>query len=252
MYACSREFLRRRQQRRRLVQGQRLGRAALAAVRRAGQRRDVPADEIPAFCVAQGPGEAVGRLLQRRRGMGDRHLRQRGADVLHGQVAQRDPPHHRKDRAERVPVDLDGLGGPAGQALGQPVGNRHIHRVALDGPDASVQLGVQRLELVLDLGPGLAAELLADPLPAGVEAERDHPAPAAGTGLVVGAVPAVGPVVEVDAVLRRSQLASELLPMRSGYSRRSASMTTSVPDRHHRSPLVLTRLMAQDHGVLAG
>ena len=46
----------------------------------------------------------------------------------------------------------------------------------------------------------LAADLLADPLPACVEAERDHPALAAGTGLVVSAVPAVVPVVEVDAV----------------------------------------------------
>jgi hypothetical protein len=150
--------------------------------------------------VTQGPGEAVVRLLQRWRGVGDRHLRQGGADVLDGQVAQRDPPGHREDRAERVPVDLDGLGGPAGQALGQPVGNRHIHRVARSGPDARVQLRMQRLELVLDFGPGLAAELLADPLPIRGVAERDHPAPAAGTGLVVRAVPAVAPVVEVDSV----------------------------------------------------
>jgi hypothetical protein len=62
--------------------------------------------------------------------------------------------------AERIGVDLDRLGGPARQSLGQPVGNRHVHRVARSGPDARVQLRVQRLELVLDLGPGLAADLL--------------------------------------------------------------------------------------------
>jgi hypothetical protein len=38
--------------------------------------------------------------------MGDRHPRQRGADILHGQVPQRDPPDHREHRAERIPVDL--------------------------------------------------------------------------------------------------------------------------------------------------
>jgi hypothetical protein len=43
-------------------------------------------------------------------------------------------------------------------------------------------------------------DLPADPLPVRVKAERDHPAPAPGTGLVQGAVPAVAPVAEVDAV----------------------------------------------------
>jgi len=51
-------------------------------------------------------------------------------------------------------------GSPARQALGQPVGNRTFDRVALDGPHARIQLRVQRLELVLDLGPGLVADLL--------------------------------------------------------------------------------------------
>jgi hypothetical protein len=97
--------------------------------------------------------------------MGDRHRRQRGAHVLHGQVPQRYPPDDREHRTKRISVDLDRLGGAARQALGQPVGNRHVHRVARSGPDARVQLGVQVLELVLDLGPGLAADLLADPLP---------------------------------------------------------------------------------------
>jgi hypothetical protein len=43
-------------------------------------------------------------------------------------------------------------------------------------------------------------DLPADPLPVRVKAEGDHPAPPPGTGLVPGPVPAVSPVVEVDAV----------------------------------------------------
>jgi aryl-alcohol dehydrogenase-like predicted oxidoreductase len=35
-----------------------------------------------------------------------------------------------------------------------------LHGVALSGPQPSVQLRVQRLELVLDFGPGLAADPL--------------------------------------------------------------------------------------------
>jgi hypothetical protein len=42
--------------------------------------------------------------------------------------------------------------------------HRLLDRVPLDGPDARVELGVQLLELVLDLGPGRAADLLADSL----------------------------------------------------------------------------------------
>ena len=91
--------------------------------------------------------------------------------------------------AERLPVDLDGLGGPAGQVLGQPVSHGGPGRVTLDGPDARVQ----RPELVLDLGPGLAADLFAEPLPVRGRAERDHPAPVTRTDLVVSAVPAVTP-----------------------------------------------------------
>jgi hypothetical protein len=84
--------------------------------------------------------------------------------------------------------------------LVEPVGYSLLHRVTLSGPQASIQLRVQRLELVLDLGPCLAADLLADPLAGRVETERDHPAPAPGTGLVMRAVPAVRPMIEVDAV----------------------------------------------------
>jgi hypothetical protein len=71
----------------------------------------------------------------------------------------------------------------------------------VDSPHPSVELGVQFLQLVLDLSLGLAADLLAEPLPARAEANRNHTAPPSGTGSVVNAVPAVRAVIEVDAVV---------------------------------------------------
>jgi hypothetical protein len=129
---------RRFQQRRRLLYRQGLRRAALAAVRSVDQRRDVPADQVPALGVPQGPGQAIVRLLQRRRGMCDCHLRKRSSYILHSQVAHRDPPDYREHRAQRIPVDLDRLGRPAWQALSQPVGHGHVQRVTRDRPNASV------------------------------------------------------------------------------------------------------------------
>ena len=64
-----------------------------------------------------------------------------------------------------------------------------------------VELGMQLPEPVLDLRTRLPADLLADPLSIRSEAERDHAPPAPSTGPVVDAVPAVRPVIEVDAVL---------------------------------------------------
>ena len=51
----------------------------------------------------------------------------------------------------------------ARQSLLQPVGHGLLHRVPLSGPQTSVQLGMQRLELVLDLSLGLAAVLTWSP-----------------------------------------------------------------------------------------
>jgi hypothetical protein len=82
----------------------------------------------------------------------------------------------------------------------EPVRHRLLDRVTLSSSQASVQLGVQRVELVLDLGPRRAADLLADPLAVRVETKQDHPAPAPSAGLVMGAVPAVRPAIKVDTV----------------------------------------------------
>jgi hypothetical protein len=51
-------------------------------------------------------------------------------------ACRRESAADREHRARRIPVDLDRLGGAARQALGPPVGNRHVHRVARSGPDA--------------------------------------------------------------------------------------------------------------------
>ena len=84
-------------------------------------------------------------------------------------------------------VYINCLGRAARQALVEPVGYCLLNGVAVSGPDARIKLGVHFLELVPDLGPGLAAELLANPLAVRVEAERDHAAPAPVTGPVMGA-----------------------------------------------------------------
>ena len=65
---------------------------------------------------------------------------------------------------------------------------------------SSSQSSVQRLELVLDLGPRRAADLLADSPAVRVETKRDHRAPAPSAGLVMGAGAAVRPVIKVDTV----------------------------------------------------
>jgi hypothetical protein len=49
---------------------------------------------------------------------------------------------------------------------------------------ALVQLVVQSPKLGLDISLVLAAHLAADPLAGGREPKRDHPAPAAGAGLM--------------------------------------------------------------------
>src|SRR5262249_50904729 len=74
-------------------------------------------------------------------------------------------------------------------------------RVAVYRPDAGVQVGVQVLELVLDFGLGLAADLLPGPLPTRAIPQRHDAAPAPRAATVMSGVAAVAPVIEVDAVL---------------------------------------------------
>jgi hypothetical protein len=102
---------------------------------------------------------------------------------------------------QRIPVYLDRLGRASRHPLSQPVGHSHVHRVTSGRPDSCVELGCSSLSLSLTSVPGLAGQLPPDPRPVRVIAERDHPAPAASSRPMVGAVLAVAPVVKVDAVL---------------------------------------------------
>src|SRR5215472_8676677 len=70
--------------------------------------------------------------------------------------------------------------------------------------DRGVDLPVQVLELVLDRGLGLAADLAPDPPPGAVVAGRDLAAPPPGAVAVPGRVgPAITLVAEVNGVLAR-------------------------------------------------
>ena len=59
--------------------------------------------------------------------------------------------------------------------MGHGPGGRRLRRTAGNLSQEAFQLRVQLLELVLDPGSGLAADLLAGPLPACVKAQPDHP-----------------------------------------------------------------------------
>src|SRR5215472_10478307 len=86
-------------------------------------------------------------------------------------------------------------GRPAVAALLQPVSYGLPDCVAGGGLDSCVQIGVQLLELVLDLCLGLAGDLPPQALAAGVEAEAHRAVPAALAFVPVDRVLAVGPAL---------------------------------------------------------
>lgn len=151
------------------------------------------ADDPPEREVAHADdgGGAVGRG----------HVRQRGVDVGGGQLLEPARADRGQDRLEHVPVLADRLGGPAGQAAGEPALGRLPHRVVRgSGPGASLQVAVQLSEPVGDEGLSLPGHLTADPLPVRAGPEADHPAPAAGAAPVPGRIGARPGGIEVDAV----------------------------------------------------
>jgi len=93
---------------------------------------------------------------------------------------------------QSIPVGLDRLRDAPGQPVGQPVVDGLRDRVTVTGPHTSVELGVQLLKPVPDLSLGRPADLLADPLPARVETERDHAADQPYTK-AYGLAPAMAP-----------------------------------------------------------
>jgi hypothetical protein len=84
-----------------------------------------------------------------------------GIGLQAGEDGVADPPLEGPERF-LVRLPLGQLLLVIGAAVAVPVpdlgdrGHGHVQRVTRDRPHASVQLGVQVLELVLDLGPGLA------------------------------------------------------------------------------------------------
>jgi len=78
-----------------------------------------------------------------------RHLLQRRPHVLHGQLLQRNPPDNVSNGRSESRFRLDRLGGTPGQPFVEPVGHGLLHRVTLGGPQAGIQLRVQRLSLSL-------------------------------------------------------------------------------------------------------
>jgi hypothetical protein len=83
-------LLRRGEQRSRLLEHQRLRRTALLPVRSIDRRRNIPAHEILSLGMPDHPRQAIVRLLHCPRGVRARHLVQRHADIVSGQIVQRD------------------------------------------------------------------------------------------------------------------------------------------------------------------
>jgi hypothetical protein len=85
---------------------------------------------------------------------------------------------------EDVTVERHGPGRPAIQTFGQPVVHGTLERVGMLGLHAGVPFGLELLELLGDLGPGAAGDLVPPPgLAIRSVAERDRAVPAA-LGLV--------------------------------------------------------------------
>src|SRR5262249_58215141 len=78
--------------------------------------------------------------------------------------------------------------------------------------DPRIEVRVEILQLVPDLGLGLTADLLAAPLPIRAEAERDDTTPPAITALVVPAVTALSRVVAVDAIFAEPWRLASAMP----------------------------------------
>jgi hypothetical protein len=71
-------------------------------------------------------------------------------------------------------------------------------------PHARVQVGVESLQLVFDLGLGLPADLLPGPLTVRAEAERDNATPPARAAPVMAGVVALTHVIEIDGVFAKA------------------------------------------------
>jgi hypothetical protein len=190
------------EQRGRLLGCQRLRRPSWLPFRCVDQSGDVAPHEVVSLGVPDDPGQAVVGLLQGAGRVARRHLRERRAHLARRQLGKPDRSEVGEQGLEGVVVGLDRLRRASGQAAREPVGDGAVDRVAMQRANPGVQLGVEVLQLVLDLGLGLAADLLAAALAVSAEAERDLATPPArAAALVMPAIAALPGVVEVDRVL---------------------------------------------------
>jgi len=90
---------------------------------------------------------------------------------------------------------------PAVEPVAQPVVGRVLDGVVRLGPDARVQVVVQRFEPVLDDGLGFAGDLAPDPPAVRAESQADHAPPPAFAVPVPIAVTARNVMLEEDSVL---------------------------------------------------
>jgi len=124
--------------------------------------------------------------------------------VVGGQVTQPRAADDGQDRGEDVLVLLDRLGGPAVQALREPVVGGAPDRVVRLRSDAGFDVAVEGFEPVLDDGLGLAGDFAPDPPAVRVLSEAYHSAPPAVAVPVPVAVTAWRVVLEEDSVFAPS------------------------------------------------
>lgn len=173
---------------------------ALLPARRVHERRDVAPDQILSLRVPDSPRQALVRLLHGARRMRRGHSPKCTPHVLSRQVVERDPADRPEQLFQRICINLDRFndrpGRPSASHSSAVCRTLPVHRT-----DSGVEFGVQLPKLVLDLGLGLATDLLADPPAVSAEAERDNTAPPACTAPVLRRVAALSGVIEVESVV---------------------------------------------------
>jgi hypothetical protein len=126
------------------------------------QRGDGPPQQIIRVRLADSVLQAAPCDLQRPPGGPRRQLLQRPPDIARAQARQRSGPDALVQRAHQPGVQsLDPLCPPV-QAILEPVLDGTLHGVASTCLEPCAELGGQRLELVPDFLPGLAAGLPAE------------------------------------------------------------------------------------------
>lgn len=184
-----------------LLQGQALARPPGLALRGFDEHGDVAPDEIAGLRMPDRPRQCVVAHGYGGTRVASGHCRQRLVHIAGRQFAQSPGADRGQDRGQDVLVLLDGLGGPAVEAFGQPVFGRAPDGIVWACLDACVEVAVKRLEPVLDDRFGVAGDLASDPFAVWTESEADHSPPPALAMPVPVVVTARAIVLEEDPVL---------------------------------------------------